>query len=138
MVGAMVVLENGELKKSDYRKFKIRNNKDADDTKALSEVLTRRLAHTEWPMPNLIVVDGGRAQMNAMQKVLKENEINIPVVSVVKDERHKPKDILEEGTLRRTSDKFKFKYEKEILLSNAEAHRFAIGFHKRLRSKFLT
>ena len=98
-----------------------------NDTKALSEVLSRRLAHIEWRFPDLIVVDGGVAQKNAVEKILRKNGQNIPVVSVVKDERHKPREIL--------GDKKWLKYEREILLSNNEAHRFAIGFHKQLREK---
>jgi hypothetical protein len=56
---------------------------------------------------------------------------------VVKDEKHKPKEILGGSVIRQSADQIKFKYEKEILLSNLEAHRFAIGFHKQLRNKFL-
>jgi excinuclease ABC subunit C len=137
MVGVMTVVEDGEVKKSDYRKFKIRSNIGVNDIKALSEVLSRRLAHTEWPEPNLIVVDGGKAQKNAMEKILRQNSLGIPVVAVVKDEKHKPKEILGGSVIRQSADQIKFKYEKEILLSNLEAHRFAIGFHKQLRNKFL-
>jgi excinuclease ABC subunit C len=141
VVGVMMVMENSEIKKSDYRKFKIKSNPGVNDTKALMEVLTRRLAHTEWPFPDLIVVDGGVAQKNAMEKILKEKGLDIPVVSVVKDEHHKPKEIL--GTtsllaslkLRGINSKSS-ELEKEILLCNTEAHRFAIGFHKQLRRKF--
>lgn len=127
VVGVMTVVEDGEVKLSDYRKFKIKDNPGVNDTKALSEVLSRRLAHIEWKFPNLIVVDGGVAQKNIIEKVLKENRVDIPVVSVVKDERHKPKEIL--------GDKVWLKYEREILLSNAEAHRYGIAFHKQLRGK---
>ncbi|MEY4602306.1 MAG: hypothetical protein RL292_247 [Candidatus Parcubacteria bacterium] len=127
MVGVMTVLEDGHIEKGEYRKFRIQNNTGADDNKALKEVISRRLGHNEWRLPNLIVVDGGVAQKKAIEKVLQENMVGIPVVSVVKDERHKPKEIL--------GDKKYLKYEKEILLSNAEAHRYAIGFHKTLRNK---
>lgn len=127
VVGVMTVVEDGEIKKSDYRKFKIKDNPGVNDTKALSEVLTRRLAHIEWRFPDLIVVDGGVAQKNAVIRILKENKHDIPVVSVVKDDRHKAREIL--------GDKKWLKYEREILLSNAEAHRYAIGFHKQLRGK---
>ncbi|HEY0220970.1 MAG TPA: hypothetical protein VGC58_01975 [Candidatus Paceibacterota bacterium] len=152
VVGVMTVVEDGEVKKSDYRKFKIRdtggsfsrvlgknpqttqksspditNIRFVNDTKALSEVLTRRLAHIEWRFPDLIVVDGGKAQKNVMEKILKNNKQNIPVVSVVKDEKHRPREIL--------GDKKWLKYEKEIILSNSEAHRYAISFHKLLRDK---
>lgn len=129
VVGVMTVVEDGEIKKSEYRKFKIKENPGVNDTKALSEILTRRLAHIEWRFPDLVVVDGGIAQKNTVSKILKENKLNIPVVSVVKDERHKPKEIL--------GDKKWLKYEKEILLSNAEAHRYAISFHKQLRGKMV-
>lgn len=127
MVGVMTVVEDGEIEKSEYRKFTIKHNTGADDTKALKEVVTRRLGHIEWRLPDLIVVDGGVAQKRAVESVLRENKLAIPVVGVVKDERHKPKEIL--------GDKNYLKYEKEILLSNAEAHRYAIGFHKLLRNK---
>ncbi len=161
MVGVMIVVEDGEAKKSDYRKFKIRGNVGngtngqsqkvakgsaeragnigtgtANDTKALAEILTRRLAHIEWLMADLIVVDGGVAQKNVMEKVLRENRLQIPVVSVVKDERHKPKQIL--GDLSAIARQIGKKYsdiEREILLSNSEAHRFAISFHIKLRDK---
>ncbi len=129
VVGVMTVVEDGEVKKSDYRKFKVKEDNGVNDTKALREVLERRLAHIEWKIPNLIVVDGGVAQKNAISKILKENNQNIPVVSVVKDERHRPREIL--------GDKKWLKYEKEIILSNSEAHRFAIGFHKKLRGKIV-
>lgn len=127
VVGVMTVVEDGEIKKSDYRKFKIKDEPSANDTKALSEVLSRRLAHIEWRLPDLIVVDGGTAQKRVMEKILCANKVEIPVVSVVKDERHRPKEIL--------GDKKWLRYEREILLSNSEAHRYGIAFHKQLRGK---
>ncbi|MCX6703474.1 MAG: GIY-YIG nuclease family protein [Candidatus Zambryskibacteria bacterium] len=127
VVGVMTVVEDGEIEKAEYRKFKIKEDPGVNDTKALKEVVRRRLGHNEWRLPGLIVVDGGLAQKRAVEAVLKENKVGIPVVSVVKDERHKPKEIL--------GDRAYLVYEKEILLSNAEAHRYAIGFHKELRSK---
>ncbi len=127
VVGVMTVVEDGEARKSEYRKFKIKDNPGVNDTKALSEILSRRLAHIEWRMPDLVVVDGGTAQKNIMEKILREHGVQIPVMSVVKDEHHKPKAIL--------GDKKYLMYEKDILLSNAEAHRYAIGYHKQLRNK---
>lgn len=128
MTGVMVVVEDGEVAKNEYRKFKIRTETDANDTGALAEILERRLAHKEWLYPHLIVVDGSTAQINATKKVLVKMNINIPMVSVVKDERHKPKAIMgDEGFAR--------KYKKEILLANSEAHRFAISYHKNMRNK---
>ncbi|MFA5932083.1 MAG: GIY-YIG nuclease family protein [Candidatus Paceibacterota bacterium] len=128
MVGVMVVLEDGEVAKNEYKKFKIRTQIDANDTGALKEVLERRLAHTEWTYPSLIVVDGGIAQINATKKVLSSLKINIPIVSVLKDERHKPKAIMGDKNLG-------LKYEREILLANSEAHRFAIAYHKNMRNR---
>lgn len=128
MVGVMTVVEDGEVVKSEYKKFKIRTQSDANDTGALKEVLERRLAHTEWPYPSLIVVDGGVAQINVAKMVLRVTGVSIPIVSVLKDERHKPKDIM--------GDKdFAVKYKREILLANSEAHRFAIAYHKKMRNK---
>ncbi len=127
-VGVMVVIEDGEEKKSDYRKFKIKTSTN-DDNASLREILSRRFEHTEWSMPKLIVVDGGKAQMNTAEKALKEWGIVIPVVGVVKDERHRPKDILgikEGGPLLN---------ERSILLANSEAHRFAVAYHRAMRGK---
>ncbi len=128
MVGVMTVVTNGEADKSEYKKFKIRTQADANDTGALEEMLLRRFAHTEWPSPALVVVDGGTAQINVAKKVLTRLSLVMPVVSVLKDERHKPKDIL-------GNKNYAVKYEKEILLANSEAHRFAISYHKQMRSK---
>lgn len=128
MVGVMVVVENGEVNKSEYKKFKIRTQSDANDTGALKEVLERRLAHNEWQYPRLVVVDGSTAQMNTAKKVLTSMGLEIPIVGVVKDEMHRPKNIM--------GDKdYSQKYEKEILLANSEAHRFAITYHKKTRNK---
>ncbi len=128
MVGVMVVVENGEVQKNEYKKFRIRTQSGANDTGALREILERRLAHPEWIYPKLIVLDGGIAQLNVAKKVLSQSGIQIPVVAVLKDERHKPKDIL--GNKERAQ-----MYEKEILLANSEAHRFAIAYHKNMRAR---
>jgi len=128
MVGVMTVIKGGEAVKNEYRKFKIKTKSNADDTGALAEVLERRLKHLEWTYPNIIVVDGGKAQINRARSVLKKAGLDIPVVSVLKDERHKPKNILGDSKLAR-------KYETEIILANSEAHRFAITYHKKIRAK---
>ena len=125
VVGVMTVIEDGELNKSQYRKFKIRKDLN-DDTKNLKEVLDRRLNHPEWPLPQLIAIDGGLGQLNAARAVLENRGFNIEVVSIVKDERHKAREIL--GLKEKT-------WEKSIILANSEAHRFAIGYHRKLRGK---
>jgi excinuclease ABC subunit C len=128
MVGVMTVIENNVAVKGEYKKFKIRTQIDANDTGALLEVLERRLAHPEWMYPKLIVVDGGVAQLHTAMKVLVKAGIQIPVVSVVKDDRHRAKGIL-------GNKKYATEYESAILLANSEAHRFAIAYHKNMRNK---
>ncbi len=126
-VGVMTVIEGKEPEKEEYRKFKL-PEKINDDYAGLREILVRRFSHTEWRYPDLIVIDGGLAHKQTGEKVLASLGLLIPVVSVVKDERHKPKDIL-------GSPVHVDYHTKEILLANAEAHRFAIGYHKLLRNK---
>ena len=127
MVGVMTVIEGGEPMKSDYRKFKIQSVTHSNDTGALKEVLERRFTHTEWPHPQVLVVDGGVAQKNVAERTLLKLGIAIPVVGVVKDEHHKPKRII-------GSKKLLTAHENEILLANSEAHRFALAFHRSKRS----
>ncbi|MBI5139760.1 GIY-YIG nuclease family protein [Candidatus Nomurabacteria bacterium] len=128
MVGVMTVVEDGEVAKHEYKKFKIRTQSNSNDTGALTEVLERRLAHKEWLYPNLIVVDGGVAQLNATNNILKKLKIEIPVVSVIKDDHHKPKGLM-------GKEEYALRYKKDILLANSEAHRFAIAYHKKMRSR---
>lgn len=131
VVGVMVRVENGVPQKSAYRKFKIRRitkGKNIDDTANLRELLERRLSHAEWELPNLIVIDGSRAQINTAKKVLIERGFNIEIVGVVKNEKHKPREIIGKKSTVRT-------YNQDILLANSESHRFAINYHKLLRRK---
>lgn len=131
MTGVMVVVENGISKKADYRMFRIRRT-GVNDVASLKEVLMRRLRHDEWPWPDMIVVDGGIAQMNVAKEVLnsKANGAgkDIDLVAVTKDTRHRPKFIL--GPKSKIE-----KREKEILLANSEAHRFTLKYHRKLRSR---
>lgn len=127
--GVMVVVENGEPVLSEYRTFTIRTAKGGDDYQALREVLERRFKHREWTFPKLIVVDGGRAHLKVAKLVMARCHPAIEVCAVVKDERHKPKQILGKKS-------FVSGHEKSILLANAEAHRFSLGRHRRaLRKK---
>lgn len=128
MVGVMTVVEDGNVNKNEYRKFKIKTQSGSNDTGALLEVLERRLGHPEWRYPNLIVVDGSTAQINVATKLIKSVGMSTSVVAVTKDERHRAKDIKGDKDVVR-------KYEKEILLANSEAHRFAIKYHKDMRNK---
>jgi|AntRauTorckE6833_2_1112554.scaffolds.fasta_scaffold02556_5 excinuclease ABC subunit C len=130
MVGVMTVIESGEPAKNEYRKFKINDIDRANDTGALKQMLSRRLAHPEWPFPQLIVVDGSTAQKNAAELILRQHAMLIPVVGVVKDERHKPIRIIGQKKLLDV-------HKHSILLANAESHRFAIAYHRDKRSKKL-
>lgn len=122
--GVMAVIENGWIKKSDYRKFNISDEMSGNDIGSLKEVLERRLKHDEWSNPHLIVVDGSKPQVNIAQKVLDKYGYKIAIAGVIKDEKHKPKEIIADKNIS-------IKYEKEILLANFEAHRFALSFHRK-------
>jgi len=137
-VGVMAVMEDSELKKTDYRKFNVKTAIKSDDYGALTEVLTRRLNHLEWPLPEILVVDGGVGQLNVAIKVLKkhlpaETFSKIKIVSVVKDDKHKAREILEAGATSSKSETFSKTLKKNIFLLNQDTHRFAIKFHREKR-----
>jgi excinuclease ABC subunit C len=123
VVGVMVAIVDGVAEKSEYRKFKIKIEKN-DDTAGLREILTRRFKHEEWKIPNLVVIDGGMGQINTAKEIVK----NIPIVSIVKDNTHKPDHFLGDEHIIKDNS-------KAILLANSEAHRFAIAYHKKVRGK---
>ncbi len=123
-VGVMVVVEDGIAKKADYRMFRIRSATPGSDTGALEEVLNRRFKHTEWAMPDILVMDGGVAQKNVAERILQG--LAVKIVSVVKDEHHKPSKFLGE---KKVVQEFK----NDILLANSEAHRFALKYHHKRR-----
>ncbi len=127
-VGVMTVVEESRPNKNEYRKFILKGNHNGNDLSALEEILFRRLKHKEWVLPELIVVDGALLQFNRAEQVLKEAGVTIPIVGVVKDARHKADRLIgPEAIIER--------FEKEILLVNDEAHRFAITFHRKRRGQ---
>ncbi len=150
-VGSMVVYENGKPKRNDYRKFKIKWVKGPDDYASMQEVLTRRLTHglkeeqelkeknldAEYGSfnryPDLILMDGGKGQVNIAEKVLAELKMNIPVCGMVKDDNHRTRGLLynnEEIPLDHNGEAFKL-----ITRIQDETHRFAIEYHRQLRGK---
>lgn len=139
--GAMVVFIDGKPDISKYRHFKIKKAKANDDLSALEEVLERRLKHKEWLYPQLIVVDGGRNQINRVKLVLKRNRVVIPVVGISKSGQHSASSAKGDKLIL-TGLK---KSLKDLILASRlviqqvrnEAHRFAIGSHRkgRLRLK---
>ncbi len=128
MVGVMVVVVNGQIEKNEYKKFIIESQTNANDTGALEEILSRRFRHTEWGLPSLVVVDGSTAVINVAKRVLQRYQFEIPVISVVKDNKHKAKALIGDEEIIKI-------HKKSILLANSESHRFAINFHKLKRNK---
>ena len=126
-VAVMTVVQGGETVKAAYRMFKIKTAAN-DDVASLKEALSRRLNHPEWPLPRVFVVDGGKGQMRAAQSVLKQAGIEVPIVGVVKNEFHKPERLIGDKHAIET-------YERDILLANNEAHRFAITWHRKRRGR---
>ncbi|PCK20572.1 excinuclease ABC subunit C [Bacillus pumilus] len=138
-VSAMVVFQDGKPYKKEYRKYKIKTVAGPDDYASMREVIRRRYTRVlkdELPLPDLIIIDGGKGQINAAIDVL-ENELNlsVPVAGLVKDEKHRTSnlmmgDTLEIVALERNSQAF-------YLLQRIqdEVHRFAISFHRQLRGK---
>ena len=127
-IGVMVVIEDGIPLKKDYRTFRIRGYGGKslnDDIASLKEILSRRLGHTEWPLPRVFVVDGGKTHKKAAEELLKEIGIGIPVAAVVKDERHRPREVI--GALRAGIT------EADAVLANSEAHRFSLSRHRHAR-----
>lgn len=129
--GSMVVFIQGEMEKPLYRRFKIKT-KGPNDFEMIKEVLERRLKHKEWILPELIIVDGGKGQVSSAIEALKSSGINIPLIGLAK----RNEEII-------TSDFKKIILPKDskalhlLMRIRDEAHRFAIAYHKKLRSKFL-
>lgn len=129
--GSMVVWENNEFNKKEYKKFKIRLTDEPNDLAMLFEVIYRRAQHKEWTKPDIILVDGGKNQIAATQKAIYKTYLkNTPIIGVVKNEKHKPAKIL------KNSNAQKIEIDEKILFKiDAESHRFAIKYHRLLRSK---
>lgn len=144
-VGSMVVYEHGKPKRNDYRKFKIKTVQGSDDYASMNEVLTRRFGHGLREQqeesetggfqifPDLIMMDGGRGQVNIALEVLEKLHLHIPVCGMVKDDNHRTRGLYFNNTelpIDRNSECFRL-----ITRIQDEAHRFAITFHRQLRSK---
>ena len=150
-VGSMVVYENGKPKRSDYRKFRMKTVSGPDDYACMKEVLTRRFTHgleearqlsdkemeqnygSFTRFPDLVLMDGGKGQVNIAQEVLSELRLSIPVCGMVKDDHHRTRGLYfqnKEIEIDTHSEGFKL-----ITRIQDEAHRFAIEYHRSLRSK---
>lgn len=150
-VGSMVVFEKGKAKRSDYRKFKMKSIEGPDDYGCMKEVLERRFLHglkekdelkqkeldetlgSFSKFPDLILMDGGKGQVHVCEQVLSELHIHVPVCGMVKDDRHRTRGLLyqnQEVEIEKHSEGFKL-----VTRIQDEAHRFAIDYHRALRSK---
>ncbi len=144
-VGSMIVYERGKPKRNDYRKFKIKGVQGADDYASMEEVLTRRFSHglkeqeegkelgRFTAFPDLILMDGGKGQVNIALQVLEKLGLEIPVCGMVKDDSHRTRGLYYQNVeipIDKHSEGFRL-----ITRIQDEAHRFAITFHRQLRSK---
>ncbi len=130
--GSMIVFQNAKPKKSAYRHFKIKREHTPDDVHMMQEILVRRLGHQQdWPLPDLILIDGGKPQLNAIARILLEHKIKIPLISLAKRE--------EEIFILGKNESVKLAKNNSALQLlqrlRDEAHRFAISHHKKLRKK---
>lgn len=150
-VASMVVFESGKARKRDYRKFRLKTIEGPNDYASMEEVLTRRFRHGQEELnelkhagkdlelgsftkfPDLLLMDGGKGQVNIALKVLKKLKIDIPVCGMVKDDNHRTRGLYynnEEVIFPRNSEAFLL-----VTRIQDEAHRFAIEYHRSLRAK---
>lgn len=126
-VGSMVVFTDGLIDKKEYRKFRIKNQElriknGINDIGAIKEILSRRLVHKEWPYPNMILVDGGKGQVNGAMEIISEKKLDIPVIGIAKGPKRDRNDIINPKNIE---------IDKKLLIKiRDEAHRFAIQYYR--------
>jgi excinuclease ABC subunit C len=127
----MVVFVDGEKASGLYRKFKIRREQTPNDFAMHQEMMARRLKHLDdWPLPDLFIIDGGKGQVSSVKKIFEEAGIHRPIIGLAKREETIVTSDLEEISLPKHSPALQL-----IMRIRDEAHRFAITYHKKLRSK---
>lgn len=133
MVASCVVFEHGEPKKSDYRRFAIRGFTKSHDTGALIETIERRLKHSEWPLPQIFLIDGGEAQVNAVLRALRVARVRVPVVGIAKGAQRKNNRFVFD---RRdvALDRIVRLYGHVFIKVRDEAHRFAVSYQRKRRA----
>ena len=136
IVGAGICFEGNKLNKNKYRKFRIRGTECQNDVYAMSEVIKRRISHIEdWGLPDLICIDGGKNQVNAAKEVILKSKLDIPVIGMIKDDKHRTRGIIDlegrEVDLRKSTEhKRVFNF---LTFIQDEVHRFVITYHRKLR-----
>jgi len=133
IVGCMIRYENGKLNKSMYRKFKIRSTSTQDDLLCMYEVLSRRLKHAkEWPLPDVMFIDGAMNQVNAVKKAMQEAGEHTNIYGMVKNDKHRTRGLIDDN-----GNEFDLTDKKNILnfltFLQDEIHRFVITYHRQLR-----
>lgn len=141
IVGAYITYEGKKLNKKKYRKFKIKSTLIQNDVLSMKEVISRRLKHIEdWGVPDLICIDGGKIQVNAVKEVIEQSGIDIPVIGLIKDDRHRTRGIINLSNAEmdlRGKEEHKRVFNFLTFLQD-EVHRFVITYHRSLRDKIKT
>ena len=133
-VGSMIVFVDGEAKKSEYRQFHIQSVTGPNDIAMLAEVLRRRFSHESWPLPDILLIDGGVGQVNIAKQVLEEYHRYIPIIGIAKGPDRKQDELVfnkSDHELARLSIAFKTLLQRV----RDEAHRFAVSAHRKFRAK---
>lgn len=133
IVGCMIRFENGKLNKKMYRKFKIKSTMTQDDPKCMYEVLSRRLKHSkEWPLPDIILIDGGKTQLNAVKIAMRDTGEFTNIYGMVKNDNHRTRGLINENGVEFDLEKSK-NILKFLTFLQDEVHRFTITYHRSLR-----
>lgn len=140
--GSMVVFSQGEIDNSEYRQFRIKTVQGVNDPAQMAEVLARRFNHTEWPLPELILLDGGLGQLHAVEKILRMHAYEIPLIALAKGPTRKGKKLFPDPSTKKGEAFWKnlttqFSGIRIELLEalRDESHRFALRYHRKLRKK---
>jgi len=138
IVGAGIAYENGQFNKSKYRKYKIKTTQTQNDLQSMAEVIYRRIKHIDTlPLPDIFLIDGGLNQVKAVKNVLNNNGIEIPVIGMIKDDKHRTRGIIdlnEKEIDLRGNKEYKGLFALITKLQD-EVHRFVITYHRSLRDK---
>ncbi|MBR6689353.1 MAG: excinuclease ABC subunit C [Clostridia bacterium] len=138
MVGAGITYEKDGFNKSKYRKYKIKWTETQNDVLCMSEVISRRLKHMDTlPLPDVFLIDGGLNQVHAVKQTLENNNVSVPVVGMIKDDKHRTRGIIDlnEQEIDLREDKNNRRLFKLITELQDEVHRFVITYHRSLRDK---
>ncbi|HRY36552.1 MAG TPA: GIY-YIG nuclease family protein [Candidatus Magasanikbacteria bacterium] len=131
-VGSLVLFQNGIPKKSGYKKFNIKGVVGQSDVDCLKEIISRRFTHSEWGRPDLLLIDGGRGQVNAVKTILEEKNISLPVVGIAKGPARKKNEFIL-GEKNPEFVAWVFGHQELLIRVRDEAHRFAIKFNRSKR-----